>query len=98
MLNSLGSSCTADMQSIDCKMNLAFFFPPLTVSVKVHMVDVDMFSSSSIGVVLAFLLLLACTRFSAVQQGRCLRESRRQIYSDVLDRLLLELLTPSKED
>lgn len=33
MLNSLDSSRTADVQSIDRKMNLAVFFP-LTVSIK----------------------------------------------------------------
>lgn len=93
MPNSLGSSCTADVQGIDWKMTLAgfvfffllfFFFPSLAVSIPVPAVGVEALGSlsdePSWGCWCSFLSLLPGARFSA---------------GDVWDRLLLQLLPPS---
>lgn len=80
MPNSLGSSCTADVQGMDWKMSLAgfvfLFSPSLTVSTEVRALGVEALGSLSdecSGVVGA--VFFSCWQEPGFQQGTCLREA-----------------------
>lgn len=87
------------------KWILLVFFFPLLFQLKCmqwvwrHFAHSQMSAIGMVHTVFFFFFLLAWTKFSAVQQGMRLRESRQwALYSNVLDRLLLQLLTQSRED
>lgn len=80
MPNSLGSSCTADVQGMDWKVTLAGFVllasPSLTVSTEVRAVGVEALgslSSECSGLVRA--VFFSCWQEPGFQQGMCLREA-----------------------